>query len=210
MISERSNTKQKIQQTALDLFSVKGYSAVSIRDIGKLVGIKESTIYYHFKNKQDIFLALLQEVKNITSQMQRAFDSRFETASDVEEGAFLQAGLGFLDYYLLDSHINKFIRMLAIEQHVSDEAAVLYRDILFDTPLEQNTTVFRHMIERGFFRQEDAVILANEYNGMVIFIFQKYFSSGAITNEKRNTAKTELSVFLKRFYERYKKRPKEM
>lgn len=210
MNNERSNTKQKIQQTALDLFSVKGYSAVSIRDIGKLVGIKESTIYYHFKNKQDIFLALLQEVKNITSQMQRAFDSRFETASDVEEGAFLQVGLGFLDYYLLDSHINKFIRMLAIEQHVSDEAAALYRNILFDTPFEQNSAVFRQMVEREILRQEDAAILANEYNGMVIFTFQKYFSSGAITAEKRNIAKNELAVYLKRFYERYKKRPKEM
>ena len=207
MNSERSNTKQKIQQTALDLFSVKGYSAVSIRDIGKLVGIKESTIYYHFKNKQDIFLALLQEVKNITSQMQRAFDSRFETASDVEEEAFLQVGLGFLDYYLLDSHINKFIRMLAIEQHVSDEAAALYRSILFDTPFEQNTAVFRQMVERKFLRQEDAAILANEYNGMVIFTFQKYFSSGAITTEKRNMAKAELAIYLKRFYERYRKRP---
>ena len=43
-------TKQQIFEVSLDLFSKKGYSAVSIRDICKYVQIKESSIYYHFKN----------------------------------------------------------------------------------------------------------------------------------------------------------------
>lgn len=47
-------TKQKILDAALNLFSQKGFSAVSIRDICKVVDIKESSIYYHFQNKQAI------------------------------------------------------------------------------------------------------------------------------------------------------------
>ena len=46
---------------ALNLFSVKGYDPVSVRDIAYAVGIKESSLYNHFKNKQDIFDSILRE-----------------------------------------------------------------------------------------------------------------------------------------------------
>ena len=46
------NTKEKILDVSLSMFSTSGYEAVSIRDICRTVGIKESSIYYHFKNKQ--------------------------------------------------------------------------------------------------------------------------------------------------------------
>ena len=47
-------TKELILKKALDMFAKSGYDSVSIRDIAKAVNIKESSIYYHFKNKQDI------------------------------------------------------------------------------------------------------------------------------------------------------------
>lgn len=49
------DTKERIIETALDLFSKKGFEAVSVRDISGKIGIKESSLYYHFKNKQEIF-----------------------------------------------------------------------------------------------------------------------------------------------------------
>ena len=55
MKKRAGNTKDRILEIALDLFSKRGFSAVSIRDISSTVGIKESTIYYYFTNKQDIF-----------------------------------------------------------------------------------------------------------------------------------------------------------
>lgn len=45
-------TREKILEVSLDMFAKQGYTAVSIRDICKKVGIKESSVYYHFKNKQ--------------------------------------------------------------------------------------------------------------------------------------------------------------
>ncbi|MGN1451448.1 MAG: TetR/AcrR family transcriptional regulator, partial [Eubacteriales bacterium] len=50
-----NSTKKKISEAALNLFAENGYSSVSIRDICKQVQIKESSVYYHFKNKQAIF-----------------------------------------------------------------------------------------------------------------------------------------------------------
>lgn len=45
-------TKDNIIEQALRLFSAKGFEAVSVRDIARAVGIKESSLYYHFKTSR--------------------------------------------------------------------------------------------------------------------------------------------------------------
>ena len=48
-------TKERILETALELFSQRGYGGVSVRDIARAVGIRESSIYNHFENKRAVF-----------------------------------------------------------------------------------------------------------------------------------------------------------
>lgn len=48
------STKEKIFLVAIDLFSTKGFNGVSIRDITKEVGIRESSFYKHFKSKDEL------------------------------------------------------------------------------------------------------------------------------------------------------------
>lgn len=50
----KQSTKDRILEEAINLFSIKGYDGVSIRDISKAVGIKESSIYNHFSSKEEI------------------------------------------------------------------------------------------------------------------------------------------------------------
>ncbi len=80
-----NETKQKILNAALDLFSQKGFSAVSIRDICKVVDIKESSIYYHFKNKQAIFDELLQQFESIATELMSQLDQGSMTLPDTFE-----------------------------------------------------------------------------------------------------------------------------
>ena len=62
------STKDKIRHEALKLFSTQGYDAVSVRDIARAVGVKESSLYNHFKNKQDIFDDILREYAQRTEE----------------------------------------------------------------------------------------------------------------------------------------------
>lgn len=197
------STRQKILETSLTMFARRGYSAVSIRDICKEVGVKESTIYYHFENKKDIFQALLVEVEQITEQMRAAFDQAFGLIDSVEEEPFVRVAAGFLEHYLLEPRVNRFIRMLAMENQVNDEAARQYRHLLFTAPLEQQEKVFGLMMEKGFFVQEDAAYLANEYYAIIYFIFQKYFSAQERSRWDIPAARQELDVHIRRFYRTY-------
>lgn len=204
MNNNNTNTKQKILQTALELFSHKGYTAVSIRDIGKVVGIKESSIYYYFKNKQDIFSTLIVEFQQVVNNMTIRFNKRFEEALNIEEAEFIKVGLNVLESFFIDTHIIKFIRMLIIEQHTNEEVAKIYRNILFEGPLKQNEEVFQLMIEKGYFKDDDARSLAIEYYGMIYFIFFRYFSNGQVKPEIKEKAEGELVFLLKRFFRRYR------
>ena len=81
-----SSTKEKILEISLDMFSKQGYTAVSIRDICKQVGIKESSVYYHFKNKQSIFDELLnrfaETANSIMSQLENGLTDGQNSFSD--------------------------------------------------------------------------------------------------------------------------------
>ncbi|SCW73977.1 transcriptional regulator, TetR family [Paenibacillus tianmuensis] len=58
---QTEQTKKKIADAARALFTQKGYKATSIEDIVKATGCSAGNIYYHFKNKEGLFLYLLEE-----------------------------------------------------------------------------------------------------------------------------------------------------
>src|SRR5512135_2218349 len=55
-----SGGRDAILDTSAKLFSQHGYTGVSIRDIAQACGMTNAALYYHFKNKEDLFLAMLR------------------------------------------------------------------------------------------------------------------------------------------------------
>jgi len=55
------DTKGRIFQAAAELFNRKGYDGVSIREICEEVGVGKPTLYYYFKDKDSLLLALIDE-----------------------------------------------------------------------------------------------------------------------------------------------------
>jgi AcrR family transcriptional regulator len=63
-MSPDSSGRDAILDTSAKLFSQQGYTGVSIRDIAQACGMTNAALYYHFKNKEDLFLAMLQRDHN--------------------------------------------------------------------------------------------------------------------------------------------------
>ncbi|MGE5703081.1 MAG: TetR/AcrR family transcriptional regulator [Clostridia bacterium] len=55
-------TQERIKAVALPLFSRHGYEGASLSEIAQGVGIKKPSIYAHFKGKDELFLAVFQDV----------------------------------------------------------------------------------------------------------------------------------------------------
>ncbi len=58
---ENTDTRRRIQEVALDLFTERGYEATSLREIAEVLGVTKAALYYHFKTKEDIVTSLTQE-----------------------------------------------------------------------------------------------------------------------------------------------------
>jgi AcrR family transcriptional regulator len=54
-----SYSKDKVIEAAIKIFSDKGYDRASMREIAQAAGLTKPMIYYHFKNKQDLYRHLL-------------------------------------------------------------------------------------------------------------------------------------------------------
>lgn len=52
--------REQLIQTALELFSLTGYSAVGVNTISEKAGITKKTLYHHFKSKEELILAVLR------------------------------------------------------------------------------------------------------------------------------------------------------
>ena len=179
-------TREKILSAALDLFSVKGYDPVSVRDIASAVGIKESSLYNHFKNKQDIFDSILAEYSGrweaIFSQTQLTGDDKQfvvdeRTVSMYQNMTTEQfAGMAgvIFDYYMTDEVNVKFRRMLTIEQFRSESIAELFRNISFNDSIEFQAKLFEALINEGCFIKTDPYVLALEFFSPIFLIFYKY------------------------------------
>ena len=55
--------KEAILLTATKMFSEKGYRTTSMSEVAKAAGVADGTIFYHFKTKEDLFVAVLEHFK---------------------------------------------------------------------------------------------------------------------------------------------------
>lgn len=160
-------TKQKIIDEALTLFAEKGYSAVYVGEIAKAVGIKAPSLYKHYKSKQDIFNAILDEMKrNYDKQTAILKINGNDTKNDadifssVSEDTLIQMGIGLFQYFLHDDYASKFRKMLTIEQFHNTELSLLYSKQYVDEPLSYQSELLALLSAKGFLKQADSSIMA--------------------------------------------------
>lgn len=160
-------TKEKILKEALNLFAEKGYNAVYVGEIADAVGIKAPSLYKHYKSKQDIFNAILEEMKNRYDQQALGLNMNGNNAeadtnlfSEVSEDKLVQMGLGLFSYFLHDEYASKFRKMLTVEQFWNPELSQLYQKQYVDDPLSYQGAMFSLLSANDFMIGENSDIMA--------------------------------------------------
>lgn len=164
------NTKKKIIEEALILFSEKGYSDVYVNDIAKAVGIKAPSLYKHFKNKQEIFHAILEELREDYTKQAANIGIHGNNANvdagiyaDVTGEAFIEMGKKLFLYFLHDDRMRLFRKLLTIEQFRDSELADLYSKQYYNDPLSYQGELFKIFISTGKFKRADPLVLALQF-----------------------------------------------
>lgn len=57
----RSDTRERIQQVALELFTEQGYERTSLREIAERLQVTKAAVYYHYRTKEEILGSVAEE-----------------------------------------------------------------------------------------------------------------------------------------------------
>lgn len=196
----KDTTKQKILDVALELFAKDGYTSVSIRDICGQVGIKESTVYYHFENKRAIFEALSLRFQAIATDMMRRLDEAMADVNGADPRPFSTVSDAFFEKYLMDDFCNRFIRLMSLEQMGSEDVQQLYSKWMFDEPLRFQSRIFAKLADAGIIAASDSEYLAVKYYSPIFLYTQRYLLSGPLTEEKKTAFRSEVDRHISQFF----------
>ena len=171
------NTKQKILDEALALFSEKGYANVFVGDIADRVGIKAPSLYKHYRNKQAIFDAIIDEMNHRFEEQAQAMQIDGTDAShdagiyeQLSEDRLLEVGREFFLYYLHDDYNRRFRKMLTIEQFHDRNLAKVYSKLYIDAPLSYQGALFGFMAVSGILKTDNVEIMTLHFYAPIYFM----------------------------------------
>ena len=176
------STKEKILEAALALFSKRGYTAVSVRDIAAKVGVRESAMYKHFSDKRAVFdrlvadyIALsddfMADINALPTQDPESLKQTAEIYSKLTDEEFLKIGGRVFTAFLLRPDVIQFWRMISIERFNDKKLAKLWHRLLFEEPIEFQTGMFGLLVNIGAVRPAEPTILALEFFAPLLLLY---------------------------------------
>ena len=175
-------TKEKILAAALELFSRKGFSGVSVRDIAATVGVRESAMYKHFAGKQAVFDELVDRymaksdafmsgIGALPSENPDELKKAAKMYSQLTDEDFLRIGSSVFTDFLMQPDVLNFWRMISIERFHNPELAKMWYRHLFETPIEFQTGLFGLLISIGAIKSVDPSLLALEFFTPLLLLY---------------------------------------
>jgi len=158
------NRRLQIVAIAAELFSRKGFSGTTTKEIADHAGVSEAIIFRHFATKDDLYRAILDyKVNQATERMKKDLN---EAASRKDDDAYF----GSLAYDMLEFHTKDrtFMRLLlfsALEGH--DLSEIFFNSTARDMR-NQIRRYIKQRIADGAFRRVDTALAARAFVGMVL------------------------------------------
>ena len=188
--------KDRILQAATRLLALKGYKEASMAELAGLIGVAQGTIFYHFKTKEELFVAILDDFRQALIESFETFlqDNRFASGLEMMEEV--------TQFYLYLSGKMED-RFLLLHRHDAYEFARVnpvcrqYLEAIYDCLID----VFEKAVQTG---QQDgsvaelpprktAMIIFTMVDGLVRLNTYKLYDAGALYGDLIGTIRRVLS-----------------
>lgn len=163
---KNNGTKEKILKASKKLFSELGYKGASVRKIASEVGIRESAIYNHYKNKEEIFLDIAKDI----------FSSPFSFENEDIKDLALK-GKVFIHKYTMqyklitfDKNNESMFRILLIELLQNKEIREQFMNEFHNKNIKVLAEGFFIMMQNNLIRSGDPMIIAYEFLSTLFYI----------------------------------------
>lgn len=174
----KTQTKDKIFDAALDLFSKKGYDSVSVRTIASEVGIKESSIYNHYSSKKDILMSILNYFEEYFKG-NPLDDENIRKLLEENPKEFYHQGSEMFKQQIFEEKILKIMKLIFVQMYQIDEVKEFFLREILGGSTDFWSDVFEILIQKNVIGSDcNPNKLAEMYFGFSMFklweIFLKY------------------------------------
>ena len=169
------NNKDKIFEISIELFSKHGYDGVSIRQIAREVGIKESSIYNHYKSKEAIMDAILDYyIYEMTKEEIPV--AQADKNMDVGFDYFYRTGLDLYISKLGEDKMMKITRIMLIESYHNEKIRNFVKTAIVEYAINGWIELFDLMKEKGLIKKvSDSKQLAESFYYYGLFLLIQHF-----------------------------------
>ncbi len=156
-----SDTKERILEAALEMFSQNGYAGTNIRELSASLGLVKSGVYKHYESKEAIWNALLDEMIAYYAE-HFGSSEHLPPVPDSPEG-LVDMTMRMVNFTVHDERIIMTRKVLTLEQFRDGRARELATKHFLTGLTEIFTQVFTGMMDKGLLRRDDPAMLAFAY-----------------------------------------------
>jgi AcrR family transcriptional regulator len=189
--SEHRLSAVDLARVALDLFAERHYASVSIKEIGRAAGVNSAMIYYHFRSKEELFAAALQ---NAIDEAFQLFEEHCQI--DDHEDAMAVIAAWFDIHVILHKRLRNVVKISLDANslaNVSPEAIASIKHF-YRHENEILQGFIRRGMEAGLFHPVDpvriATMISTSLDGIMAhsLILEDFDMSGTVEEFKRSIA----------------------
>lgn len=201
------NTKERIMETALELFAEKGYLGTSMNDIAKQLGFTKAALYKHYTSKQEILNRIVERMNEMDYERAKQFEMPEGNLTEIVaayqktpiEKVRAYSKAQFL-HWTEEDFSSRFRKMLTLEQYRDPEMAQLYQKYLATGPVDYMAAIFRGLTDS----EEAAQHLALEFYGPM-FLLYSVSDSGAEQEQVLSLLDAHIDRFIHQMESVYRK-----
>jgi len=161
--------REQILQTAFDLFSHKGFSGTTTKDIARAAGVSEAMVFKHFSSKDELYGALLEAKKCAEGLTQFPWESNEPLIAAMKAkddfGVFYHFASQALNKHQEDIAFMRMIFYSALEEH--EMAERFFKDFVGEIYNFLGGYIKKRQKD-GAFRKIDPRIIVRSFLGMMI------------------------------------------
>lgn len=166
-LSRGTKTKEKILKISLKLFSAKGYQATTVRDIAGAMGVKQSALYNHFKNKDEILETLVSELTS--SAIVQIFADKDPQELHKQGKTLLMSIATTFKLISFDGQNEALFKLLMQEIFKNERIREIYNEHFYQENVKKLSGIFFAMMQEDMIKSSDPLLLANEFFSPLFF-----------------------------------------
>ena len=159
------DTKERILDAALEMFSQNGYAGTNIRELSASLGLVKSGVYKHFESKEAIWNALLDQMIAYYAEHFGSSEHLPPVPDSLEE--LTQMTMKMVNFTVHDERIIMTRKVLTLEQYRDVRACKLATKHFLTGLTDMFTRIFAGMMDKGLLRRDNPEMLAFAYTAPI-------------------------------------------